>query len=220
MTMLTRALLFMAVCVGIACGHSDEAWQAQLARYDQLNGRYVETEKSYQEERGAREKTQADLDRTRQRASQLEESLKQSSMENQKLTASLDEVKGRCASPVSGNCRNIDGNIGVGDEWGSSWIDLSAPATFEAGTRLRVTLVDNRAKRVLIRLLPLGQNPGQPVGVLGTFDVPSNRIVEVTVPDRRKSITQISVHGSPKAWHWRLGADNGPAIVQAIARCP
>jgi hypothetical protein len=58
--------------------------------------------------------------------------------------------------------------------------------------------------------------PDDPVGIIGaSVIVPPNRIVEVVVPDNRKSIVQISVHGGPRPWNkFSLGSGNGAATIE------
>lgn len=65
-----------------ACGHSEDEWQAQLAKYSQLNKRY-ETEKT------AHAKAQAELDDAKQKVSDLEAQLKAMGVDLSKLNAQL-----------------------------------------------------------------------------------------------------------------------------------
>jgi hypothetical protein len=83
---------------------------------------------------------------------------------------------------------------------------------------LKIT-VGGSAKKILVRLLKDGQSAEQPNGVLGKYDVPSGRVLEVPIAAKKSGITQISVHGSPRAWTYSLGASNGPATIEDIEYC-
>ncbi len=198
--MVERRLLAVVISLcTLGCGYSEKDWQAQKA---------------------AQAATQAELDKARERVKQLETQLQQADSQKQQLTLSLEQ----CKNPPPGDtgaspCATIEGDIDSSSHWGSAWMDLRRSTTFEKGTRLRLTLADRRAGRVVVRLLPAGASPERPVGALGIFDVPQNRIVEVALGEAHPSVEQISVHGSPRAWHYVLGPGNGPAKLEAIARC-
>jgi chemotaxis protein MotB len=75
------------------CGYSEDEWQAQLAKYGQLNGQYEREKQSHAE-------TQAELDRVKQRVAELTAKLQemgvnveQLSTEKQRLSSSLDETR-------------------------------------------------------------------------------------------------------------------------------
>lgn len=106
----------------------------------------------------------------------------------------------------------INGLTDESGEWGSGYIDLESMITLKKGTTLKVE-VGGEAKKVLVRILVNGKSHDQAVGILGKFDVPENRIVEVKLAQDFKNIKQISVHGSPKAWSYSLGAANGNATL-------
>jgi len=114
----------------------------------------------------------------------------------------------------------LRGRIGVSTRWASSWIELASPVDFQRGDRLRLTLAGN-ATRILIRVLPAGADPNQPVGIIaGTpFKVPQNKIVELTLTDEYRAVIQISVHGGPNPWGtFPLGRENGPVTLLRAAR--
>ncbi len=83
-----------------ACGHSEDEWKAQLAKYNDLN-------RQYQSEKAAHAAAQDDLNQTKKKVAELETQLKemgvnldavsqqlqQSGTEKQQLTASLEQLK-------------------------------------------------------------------------------------------------------------------------------
>jgi chemotaxis protein MotB len=83
-----------------ACGYSEDEWQAQLSKYNQLNRRYQDEQKLHAAAR-------AELDNTRTKVLELEEQLKkmgvnldsmsvqlqQTGTEKQQLTANLEQLK-------------------------------------------------------------------------------------------------------------------------------
>jgi len=82
------------------CGYSEDEWQAQLAKYSQLNS-------SYKKEQAAHAATRAELDRQKQRVNELQAQLKKMGVnlddlaaqlqvtgtEKQKLASSLEQLK-------------------------------------------------------------------------------------------------------------------------------
>ncbi|MDX2054933.1 MAG: OmpA family protein [Polyangiaceae bacterium] len=82
------------------CGYSEDEWQAQLAKYGQLNGQYQAEQKSHRE-------AQAELDKAKERVAQLQQQLEkmgvnldtlntqlqQAGSEKQELASSLDQLK-------------------------------------------------------------------------------------------------------------------------------
>jgi hypothetical protein len=134
---------------------------------------------------------------------------------NSTTAKSDSEAKPSTAEP---GCTKLAGRTGEAPEWGSGWIDLAALASFDARTKLKIN-VGGSATKILVRLLKDGQLPDQPVGVLGKYAVPSGRLLEVPITGKKANITQISVHGSPKAWTYHLGADNGPATIEEVEYC-
>ena len=115
-------------------------------------------------------------------------------------------------------CTALEGNVGSAPQWGSGWLDLNQPTDFAAGGRLKIS-VSGDASKVLVRLLPKGQPPDQPVGIQGTFTVPASRIVEVKLSATRKNIVQISVHGNAHPWTYNLGDGNGRATLSGVEYC-
>ena len=85
---------------GVACGHSEDEWKAQLARYDQLNHQF-------DQEKATLTQTQTQLDAEKQRASDLQKQLQQMGInldatksqlqqtdtEKAQLAANLDQLK-------------------------------------------------------------------------------------------------------------------------------
>ena len=120
--------------------------------------------------------------------------------------------------PPGSGCSKMEGSVGVSDKWGSGWIDLNALIDFSSGTRIRVG-IGGSAQKVVVRLLKEGESPDEPVGVLGVYDVPGDRVVEVTVSSAVTRVRQISVHGGPQAWRWFLGTGNGSATLLFVERC-
>src|ERR1019366_3360778 len=98
--------------------------------------------------------------------------------------------------------------------WGSGWCDLPSPTNFSKGEHLKLT-VGGTADKIVVRLLQQGVPPDTSAGVIpGVVAVPKARIVEVTIPNDRKQIIQISVHGGPNPWgQYPLGGRNGPATI-------
>ena len=100
--MLKRALLTLMTLVWLVagCGYSEDEWQAQLAKYSQLNS-------SYKKEQAAHAATRAELDRQKQRVNELQAQLKKMGVnlddlaaqlqvtgtEKQKLASSLEQLK-------------------------------------------------------------------------------------------------------------------------------
>lgn len=68
----------LALFAAIGCGYSEDEWQAQLAKYGQLD-------KQYQHERAEHAKTRAELDATAKRVAELSDKLK-------KMGVNLDEL--------------------------------------------------------------------------------------------------------------------------------
>jgi chemotaxis protein MotB len=95
-------LLFLVSFVLLlpACGHSEDEWKAQLAKYGQLDGQY-------KKEKSERAKVQGELDRTKKRVSELTEQLqemglnldtisqqlKQTGSEKEELSSRLEQLK-------------------------------------------------------------------------------------------------------------------------------
>lgn len=100
--MFPRVTLIIALGLPLlmACGHSEDEWQAQLGKYAQLNS-------AYSKEKAAHAQTQAELDKYRQQVADLTDQLKKAGFdveklnqkleaegtEKQRLATSLDEVQ-------------------------------------------------------------------------------------------------------------------------------
>ena len=133
----------------------------------------------------------------------------------------LMSAAGAALVPSLASARQLQGNIGNSPQWGSSWMDFGQATDFKAGQSLKITLADDRAKTVLVRLLPSGQSPDEPIGIVENKGFPvSNRVVTVLLDQDYPSIKQISVHGGELAWNFRLGAGNGPARILTIDILP
>jgi chemotaxis protein MotB len=93
-------LIAIAVLFAVGCGYSEEEWQAQLAKYEQLS-------QQHQGEKAAHAQTRAELEKTKERVAQLEQQLEkmgvnmnelnqqlaQAGTEKQQLASSLAELK-------------------------------------------------------------------------------------------------------------------------------
>lgn len=82
--MFKRALITLMTLAWIVsgCGYSEDEWQAQLGKYNQLNS-------SYQKEQAAHAQTRAELDRTEQRVGELQAQLKKMGVNLDDLAAQL-----------------------------------------------------------------------------------------------------------------------------------
>jgi len=123
------------------------------------------------------------------------------------------------------NAAKLNGDIDSSSKWGSSRMDFGQGVDFKGGQILKILLADDSAKNVLVRILPLGQDPREPVGLLnsdggGKIFVVKDRTVTVTLHRDYRAVGQISVHGGERAWNYRLGAGNGPAQILDIEILP
>jgi hypothetical protein len=100
-------------------------------------------------------------------------------------------------------------------------LDLRPMSDLHRGTRLRLQ-VGGSAQKVVIRLLSQGDSPDSPSGIVGSFDIPGDRTVTVTLDTDYRNVVQISIHGGVKPWRmFPLGGGNGPAYVTQVERsCP
>ncbi len=94
------AVLLSIVVLLPGCGHSEDEWQAQLAKYGQLDGQFKNEKKAHAE-------VQAELDRTQKRVADLTEQLqemglnldtlsqqlKQTGSEKEELSSRLDQLR-------------------------------------------------------------------------------------------------------------------------------
>lgn len=117
------------------------------------------------------------------------------------------------------SAEQLQGTSGSSERWGSGWFDLKAITDFKKGDKLKV-VVGGTAKKILLRFLPMGYDPNDPIGIDGgPRQVPSNRVLEVVLESDHKKIVQISVHGGPNPWgQFPLGQDNGPATIVSVER--
>ena len=123
------------------------------------------------------------------------------------------------ALPSAVSAQTLAGATGSSSQWGSGWLDLAPPVDFAKGEHLKL-LIGGSADKILVRLLPRGASPDMPVGIIGgAINVPKSRIVEVTIPEDRRQVIQISVHGGPNPWgEHPLGGGNGPATIESAER--
>jgi hypothetical protein len=123
------------------------------------------------------------------------------------------------ALPCPVNAQVLAGATGSSSQWGAGWLDLAPPVDFAKGDRLKL-FIGGSATKVVVRLLPRGAPPDTSVGIIAdVIDVPRSRIVEITIPEYRKQVVQISVHGGPNPWgRFPLGGGNGPATIESAER--
>ena len=96
-----------------------------------------------------------------------------------------------------------------GDDWQSSWLDLIPPMDFKKGDTLKIKVTGD-AKKVLARLLPNASSTEASDGIVGEIrDVPSNKIINLTLEADYTNIKQISVHAGKQAFDYSLGENNG-----------
>ncbi len=113
---------------------------------------------------------------------------------------------------------SLSGELGAasGPSWSAAWLDLASATDFEVGDLLRFE-IGGSARRVVVRLLPKGGDPGTQIGVVGgVISVPYDRILEVVLKRRRRAVVQISVHGGSNAWSMALGAGNGSVTLDRV----
>jgi HEAT repeat protein len=155
-----------------------------------------------------------------QSSSVPDESLKISE-EPLKMTRILDFFKTK-KEPAVQHVQELPGRFGVSLEHGSSWLDLPSPIDFKKGNRLKLIL-EGSARKILIRFLPQGKDPNQPVGIASNrpFEVPADSsILVLTLEEDHQRTSQISVHGGPIPWGLPLGEGNGPVALLKVERLP
>jgi len=121
---------------------------------------------------------------------------------------------------TSASAEQLLGKIGsaAGPDWQSSWIDLTDATNFEKGENLKLAVYGG-AENVVVRLLPSGAHPTSSDGIVGNvMKVPKDGILQVRLPEDRRNVVQISVHGGQKAWAISLGVKNGPVTLISIER--
>jgi len=121
--------------------------------------------------------------------------------------------------PRTVSAQTIAGATDSSPKWGSGWLDIAPPIDFTKGEHLKL-VIGGGADKILVRLLPKGALPDTSVGLIGgVINVPKSRIVEITLPEDRKQVVQISVHGGPNPWgKFPLGGGNGPATIESAER--
>jgi hypothetical protein len=113
---------------------------------------------------------------------------------------------------------SLTGKVGSSSQYGSGWIDLKPVKSFKAGDKLRLK-IGGTAKKIVVRLLPRGDDSNDPIGIVETdLTVPKSRVVTVTLKEDHLMTIQISVHGGPKPWTYSLGEGNGPATLEKAER--
>lgn len=120
------------------------------------------------------------------------------------------------------SAEQLTGKIGSasGPDWQSSWIDLTKAANFQRGEKLKITLRGS-AENIVVRLLPSGAHPSSSDGIVGeVWKMPKDGILQVQLPEERRNVVQISVHGGQKAWDISLGSRNGPVTLVGVERVP
>jgi hypothetical protein len=118
------------------------------------------------------------------------------------------------------SAESLQGTIGssAGDQWASSWLDLSSPTDFKKGEILTIKLEGN-AENVVVRLLPSTSSPGAPDGIEGYVrKVPVTKVLIVKLESNHSQVKQISVHSGHAAWQISLGGNNGNATIVSIDR--
>lgn len=113
----------------------------------------------------------------------------------------------------------LKGRIGSSSQWGSGWIDLEVTTSFKQGDKLKFK-VGGTANNIIVRFLSKGDNPNDPVGIVGgVIRVPETRIIQITLTEEHKNVVQISVHGGPNPWNlYPMGGGNGPATILSVER--
>jgi hypothetical protein len=143
-------------------------------------------------------------------------------MHFRRLTAGLLGVAlwiGTPQAEAAETCQQVDGATGTSSQWQSGWLDLTTPTVLAKGDRLRIT-VGGTANKVVVRILRDGESPNDPVGVIGVFEVPTSRILDIVLDDDFAGVKQVSVHGGSRPWGtYDLGESNGPATVSRVERC-
>ena len=106
------------------------------------------------------------------------------------------------------------GSASSGD-WAAAWLDLREVQDFSADQRLCLHI--NGSRYVLVRLLPEGEDPGNPVGIdNGQYTVPDSGALEITLEDDHPDTVQISVHGFKRAWDHVFPEGNGKPKLKRV----
>src|SRR5688572_27896824 len=75
---LRRGLAAAAALVVVACGYSEDEWQAQLAKYNQLNNQYTEEQREL-------EATRAELETSKKQVASLSSELEKQGVDVENL---------------------------------------------------------------------------------------------------------------------------------------
>jgi hypothetical protein len=118
------------------------------------------------------------------------------------------------------SAESLQGTTGhsEGDQWASSWLDLSSPTDFKKGEILTIKLEGN-AENVVVRLLLSTSPPDAQDGLEGYVrKVPVTKVLIVKLESNHSQVKQISVHSGHAAWQISLGGNNGNATIVSIDR--
>lgn len=85
----TFTLLGLVSLTALGCGYSEDEWQAQLAKYGQLESKYQTSQQELQDTRAKLEKTEAQLKAEQQRVASLEKDLEAAGFDLNKLKGTL-----------------------------------------------------------------------------------------------------------------------------------
>jgi hypothetical protein len=111
--------------------------------------------------------------------------------------------------------QKLKGTTGSSAQWSSGWLTLNSATNFSKGDHLKL-VVGGSANKIVVRLLAKGAAPETSAGAVGAFDVPKDHVVDVVIPDDRKDVIQISVHGGANPWgEFPLGDGNGAATIKS-----
>jgi chemotaxis protein MotB len=80
-----RWFVLLSTALLCGCGYSEDEWQAQLAKYNQLNAQH-------QTEQAAHAKTRAELDKTKRRVGELTAQLQEMGLKFDEITAQLQQT--------------------------------------------------------------------------------------------------------------------------------
>lgn len=106
---------------------------------------------------------------------------------------------------------------GSGPRWAAAWCDLDQSEDFGKDDRLCLRI--GGAREVLVRFLPAGTKPDQPVGIEnGIRTVPESGVLEITLASGHPRVSQVSIHGGPSAWKWGFSDGNKAPTLLGIER--
>ena len=111
--------------------------------------------------------------------------------------------------------QKLKGETGSSAQWSSGWLTLKSTTNFSKGDHLKL-VVGGPANKIVVRLLANGAAPETSAGAIGAFDVPKDHVVDVVIPEDRKDVIQISVHGGANPWgEFPLGDGNGAVTIKS-----